>query len=162
MLTAAQSLAGLEKSGLHPLVVGSPNVIDLEISLRAAHAQPDQPPSGQDGNRTTKSQNRLDAATLEQRGNHIFVVFHEAKHFSNPGLAAKVGKIPKVIEQIRDYRSTIKHHEASLAERYHSVCRTLLRLNAMRQQVQKSAVLDSLIQEAGQKRVELRIDPIRD
>ncbi len=42
MLTAAQTLAGLEKSGLHPLVVGSPNVIDVEISLRASHPLPDQ------------------------------------------------------------------------------------------------------------------------
>jgi hypothetical protein len=91
----AQTLAGLERSGLHPLVVGSTNVIDVEISLRAAHPQSDQTSSGEDGNQANKSFDRLEVATLEQRGNDIFVVFHEAKHFSNPDLAAKAGKCQK-------------------------------------------------------------------
>jgi hypothetical protein len=131
MLTAAQTVAGLEKSGLHPLVVGSPNVIDVEISLRASRPLPDRSLSGKD-DKGAKIYDRLDAASREQRGGDTFVVFHEAKHFSNPDLAAKAGNTPKVVEQIRGYRSTIKHHEAFLVERYRSVCRTLERIDAMR------------------------------
>jgi hypothetical protein len=67
--------------------------------------------------------------------------------------------MPEVIKQIRGYRSTIKHHEEYLTERYHSVCLTMERLNAMGRQAGKSRDLNSLIQKAAQKRVELRIDP---
>jgi hypothetical protein len=158
MLTAAQALAGLEKSGLHPLVVGSPNVIDVEISLRASHPLPDQRLSGKDS-KDAKSYDRLDAAALEQRGNDTFVVFHEAKHFSNPDLAAKAGNTPKVVEQIRGYRSTIKHHEALLVERYRSVCRTLERIDAMRPRPRNSSGPESFLQKVLQTGVELRIDP---
>jgi len=156
MLTAAQTLSGLEKSGLHPLVVGSPNVIDLEISLRASHPLPGTNLSGKN-DKDTKIYDRLDAASLEQRGSDTFVVFHEAKHFSNPDLAAKAGNTPKVVEQIRGYRSTIKHHEAFLVERYRSVCRTLERIDAMRPR--KSSGSDSLLQKVAQTGIELRIDP---
>jgi len=159
MLTAAQTLAGLEKSGLHPLVVGSPNVIDVEISLRASHPLPDRSLSAKGGRQDAKSYDRLDAAALEQRGNDTFVVFHEAKHFSNPDLAAKAGNTPKVVEQIRGYRSTIKHHEALLVERYRSVCRTLERIDAMRPRPRKSSGPDSLLQKVVQTGVTLRIDP---
>jgi len=162
MLGAARSLAGLEKSGLHPLIVGSDNVIDVEVALRTAQSELGQTPPDQDGDQTTKSYNsldRLDAATLEERGDDIYVVFHEAKHFSNPELAAKPGNAPKIIDQIRRYRSTIQHHEASLTDRYRSVCRILERLNAMRQQVRKSPDHNPLVHQAAQKDVRLGIDP---
>jgi hypothetical protein len=155
MLTAAQTLAGLEKTCLHPLVVSSPNVIDVEISLRASHPLPD--PNSPKDIKDAKTYDRLDAAALEQRGSETFVVFHEAKHFSNPDLAAKAGNTPKVIEQIRGYRSTIKHHEAFLVERYRSVCRTLVRIDAMRPRKSSSPV--SLLQMVVQTGIELRIDP---
>lgn len=162
MRAAAQSLAGLEKSGLHPLLVGSDNVIDVEVALRSAQSELGQTPPDQDGDQTTKSHNsldRLDAATLEERGDDIYVVFHEAKHFSNPELAAKPGNAPKIIDQIRRYRSTIQHHEASLTDRYRTVCRILERLDAMRQQIRKSPGRNSLVHQAVQRDVRLRIDP---
>jgi len=132
-------------------------VIDVEISLRASHPLPDRSLSAKGGRQDAKSYDRLDAAALEQRGNGTFVVFHEAKHFSNPDLAAKAGNTPKVVEQIRGYRSTIKHHEAFLVERYRSVCRTLERIDTMRPR--KPSGRDSLIRQIAQNGVELRIDP---
>jgi hypothetical protein len=51
----------------------------------------------------------------------------EAGYFSNDDMA------------IGGYRSTIKHHEPLLVERYRSVCRTLERIDAMRPRPRKSS-----------------------
>jgi hypothetical protein len=130
----------------------------ISRSYQRGSVSGDRSLSGKD-DKDAKIYDRLDAASLEQRGGDTFVVFHEAKHFSNLDLAAKAGNTPKMVEQIRGYQSTIKHHEALLVERYRSICRTLDRINAMRPRPRKSSGPDSLLQKVVQTRVELRIDP---
>lgn len=147
MIRAASDLAGPEKAGLHPLLVGSPNVIDVEISLERAGeadsidpgATAGDPNSGIETSRLAprRNQDRIDVATLETQGDSVAVVFHEAKHFTNPALRAKGGE-PAVIGQIRRYRRTVAHHAPSLLERYQATCRALIRLDAMRRQVRST------------------------
>ncbi len=88
MIRSATDLAGAEKSGLHPLIVGSSKVIDVELSLLRASSSVDKslPDSATSIDR---SQDRLDVVTVENRDGKPFIVFHEAKHFSNPALRAK-------------------------------------------------------------------------
>ncbi len=94
MIRSATDLAGAEKSGLHPLIVGSSKVIDVELSLLRASSSvdeslPDADVHSAGATSVDRSQDRLDVVTVENRGGKPFIVFHEAKHFSNPALRAK-------------------------------------------------------------------------
>jgi hypothetical protein len=169
MIHAAAVLSGAEKTGLHPLVMRTSRVIDVELSLeRVGDADAIEETTNQNVAgayaEPTGNQDRLDVATLERRGDDVFVVFFEAKHFNNTELRAQAGNVPTVVDQIRRYRSTIKHHAASLSERYSAVCRALVRLDAMRRQLHQGLSveprnLDPLVHEAATKGIKLRIDP---
>ena len=168
MIRAASDLAGPEKTGLHPLIVGGATVIDVEVALgRVGEAMPVEcPPDQPDTSRSTafRNQDRLDVATLEQQGRNIAVVFHEAKHFTNPELRARSG-VPPVVGQLRRYRTTLAHHAPALIERYQAACRALVRLDAMTRAVRLAAgaaapsVLDPLILEFAEGPTNRTIDP---
>jgi hypothetical protein len=68
--------------------------------------------------------------TVENCDGKPFIVFHEAKHFSNPALRAKGA--PAVLAQIVRYQATLRHHEEVLQQRYVAVCQGLFRLQTMR------------------------------
>jgi hypothetical protein len=167
MIRAASDLAGAEKNGLHPMIMGSATVIDVEVALERA----DEDIMGgatEGGNLSAtaarRNQDRLDVATLERRGESIAVVFHEAKHFTNTALRARSGS-PAVLKQLRRYQSTLAHHAPALIQRYRTACRALTRLDASRRQVRLSTgasllpPLDPLIVEAAADKRELAIDP---
>lgn len=146
MMRAASDLAGPEKTGLHPLVINAPHLIDVEVSIERVQDQDLDSGTAQD---------RIDAVTLEERAGQITVVFHEAKHFTNSAIRAKVGTAPPVVEQIRRYRKTIAHHSAALADRYAQVCRNLVRLHEIKTKVraaepksQQLGPIDPIIQAA--------------
>jgi hypothetical protein len=165
MIRAASDLAGAEKTGLHPLIMGSPAVIDVEIALDRAQeseingSTADGPPSS-----ASRHLDRLDAATLERQGATIAVVFHEAKHFTNSALRARNGS-PAVVDQLRRYRSTLIHHTPALIDRYQATCRAIARLDAMRRHVRADAgpsssfPLDPMVQEVATGNAVLTIDP---
>ena len=100
MVAASKRFAGSEKSELHPLVMYS-SVIDVEIAFRSSlesgtnaartgEAVDESDAASDDATSQSKKgsvrQDRLDAATLEDRGGALWIVFHEAKHFKNPEL----------------------------------------------------------------------------
>ena len=166
MIRSASDLAGVEKTGLHPLIVGNSHVIDVEVSLeRAGEAEPIEPEVTDDDHDTEQKkrfQDRIDVTTLERKEDTIAVVFHEAKHFTNPALRAKTGD-PDVIDQLRRYQKAIHHHRDLLIERYKATCRAHRKLDAIRRRVRAehgktTKELNSLIQEvtAG---AALTIDP---
>ena len=150
MMAAAANLAGPEKIHLHALLLASPHVIDVEVSLDSS-LPVDQAPDGAilaaeeavggetEGAVGRAKQDRLDLAALERHGTAIRVVFHEAKHFSNPELRASSARTPKVAAQIERYRATLKLHADDLAWSYREVCRALSRIGVMRQRLQRSA-----------------------
>lgn len=172
MMAAATNLAGSEKLGLHALLIASPHVIDVEISLEGVDDTDEQPDgaslaaeqaageAGVSSLATRSRQDRLDVATLKRSGAGVKVVFHEAKHFSNGELRASAGRVPKVAGQIERYRRTLVHHAHDLARSYREVCRALVRLDAMRRRVGPQAgLIDSLIQEVASGASPLTIDP---
>ena len=187
MKRAAAALAGLEKAGVHALVLGSPNVIDVEIALTGppadsalaepvgadadaaaaplapaaeteASAAPVQPPSRQD---------RLDVASLEERGepDEAWLVFHEAKLASNPGLRSKT--TPAIVAQVARYRTSLTAQTEWLATGYPGLCRDLVRLDALRRAVWTARGLDAaalpsrdpLVGEVASGARTLRVDP---
>lgn len=171
MIRSATDLAGAEKSGLHPLIVGSSKVIDVELSLLRASSSvdeslPDADVHSAGATSVDRSQDRLDVVTVENRGGKPFIVFHEAKHFSNPALRAK-GE-PAVLAQIVRYQATLRQHDATLRQRYVAVCQALVRLHTMRTAVRAAVPVteplqapDPLIAAIAAGEVQAEIDPDR-
>jgi hypothetical protein len=169
MTRSATDLAGVEKAGLHPLILSSPHVIDVEVSLdRAGDDVPaETTPQTQDparlGKAAVRPQDRLDVTTLERQGDAIAIVFHEAKHFTNPALRARRGD-PDVLNQLRRYRRTIAQHSATLLGRYQATCRALVRVGAMRERLRADRgevvrAIGSLIGDVSNGGTKLVIDP---
>jgi hypothetical protein len=165
MIRAASDLAGAEKTGLHPLIMGSPAVIDVEIALgRAQEGKANGSTPDDTARPTNRNLDRLDVATLERQSTDIAVVFHEAKHFTNAALRARSGS-PAVVNQLRRYRSTLIHHTPALIARYQAACRAIVRLDAMRHHVRLGAGAseplppDPMVQEVATGNAVLTIDP---
>ena len=137
MVRAAADLSGLEKAGLHPLVLGSNKVIDVEISLLRPDAETTDDALPEAAKKSGVKQDRIDVVTLENRLEGVTVVFHEAKHFSNSALRAVAE--PKILEQMTRYHDAITRHEKAIADRYEVVCKTLVRLHQMRIDTRKDA-----------------------
>lgn len=125
MMRAATSFAGPEKSGLHPLLVGDPAIIDAEIALTRAVTD----------EATTQQQDRLDAAVIRNTKTGPEVVFCEAKHFTNGALRATGDGLPAVIGQINDYENALTRYADALKDGYVEVAKALVRLNAMKKLV---------------------------
>lgn len=167
MIRSASDLAGVEKAGLHPLIIGNSHVIDVEVSLERAgeteSVEPEVTVDNPNADQKKRLQDRIDVTTLERRENAIAVVFHEAKHFTNPALRAKTGE-PDVIGQVRRYQEAIARHEALLIGRYSATCRVHQRLSVMRRRVlaehgKSTNELNPLIQEVAEGTAKLIIDP---
>lgn len=122
MMRAAALFAGPEKSGLHPLLVGDPAIIDAEIALTRETAEEGE----------TQRQDRLDAALIRNTAVGTEIVFCEAKHFTNPALRASGDKLPAVFKQIDDYETALSRYAQSLANGYVEVAKAFVRINVMR------------------------------
>ena len=145
IVAASKKFAGAEKSGLHPMLVGNGDVIDVEIalSLLKTGAEDDENiEQSEDQQAAKQKQVRLDAAIAVSGSDGTPTIrFYEAKDFSNPALRAKDVKLPPVIEQIEDYEKALQHHEKTLSARYVEVARALMRLSAMRGKETKGHVI---------------------
>ena len=157
MVAASKRFAGAEKSELHPLIMYS-SVIDVEIAFRSTNDDgvstmlagdddgtndvDDAPGEGEAGAKTESfslRHDRLDAATLEDRGGALWIVFHEAKHFKNPELRAAAAIAPPVSAQISRYRRSIETYGQEIARSYRAVCEVLRELQAMRAKADPSS-----------------------
>jgi hypothetical protein len=110
---AADLFSGMEKQGVHALVLGNENVIDVEICLDAKDLD------------TERDYPRIDIAALEQRPDGYKVVFWEAKLFVNPELRAKEGPAA-VISQIKEYRKVLEAHHDRVVSSYRRVAENLV------------------------------------
>ncbi|MER9740907.1 hypothetical protein [Mesorhizobium sp. M0187] len=133
MVKAAQKLAGPEKTGLHPLLVNDPKVIDAEIALtRAAEIE--------DGEMilapvSERRQDRLDAAVVRSGTDGLTISFYEAKDFSNKDLRAFSDNPPAVLMQLAAYEKALTAKGPSIAAGYTNVAKALVRIDAMRKHV---------------------------
>lgn len=106
--------SGDEKAGVHNIVISDNSALDIEITLS-------------DPSSRTK---RIDYLILEEINGQLFLVFHEAKHFSNrKELRAQGTSIPKVLNQINNYQALLRFHENEIKESYKLVCNNLLDLS---------------------------------
>ncbi|ESY94859.1 hypothetical protein X738_23205 [Mesorhizobium sp. LNHC209A00] len=137
MIKAAKTLAGWEKTALHPMLISDPRVIDAEIALvRPTEAEKEEeedekilaPPA-------TRRQDRLDAAVVRSSTEGPAIAFYEAKHFSNGDLRALGDGPPAVLAQITAYEKALSTYAPSLAAGYVNVAKALVKLSTMRQHV---------------------------
>ncbi|MBB3810203.1 MULTISPECIES: hypothetical protein [Hyphomicrobiales] len=133
MCRAASRYAGMEKAGLHPMLVGNPDVIDVEIALTRLSSP------GDDGDEevvsSDRTQDRIDAAIAMTDKNGVPTVrFYEAKHFTNSALRASGDNFPDVVRQIADYEKALKAYQAQLSAGYLETAKALIRFNEMRAQ----------------------------
>ena len=184
MLRAAAPLAGLEKAGLHRLLRRAPNVIDVEIALtgttlgNSTAGNNEDNDEGTDADEAlldgtasppTQRQDRLDVASLEERGGpgEAWLVFHEAKIAANPELRAGPDRVPAIVEQVARYTQTLTNKADQLTAGYQALCRDLVRLDALRQRVQQATGLaenalwhrDQLVKAVAEGTRRLRLDP---
>ncbi|WP_244480633.1 hypothetical protein [Methylobacterium sp. Leaf399] len=178
MLRAATALSGLEKTGLHRLLRHAPNVIDVEIALTSSIAD-SADTDGEDASgalldstvpiSVSRSPDRLDVASLEERAEpgEAWLVFHEAKIAANPELRAAPSGQPAIVAQVSRYTTTLTREADHLASGYQLLCRDLIRLDALRQRVQRAAGVseadlwrrDPLVAEVAEGARRLRVDP---
>lgn len=118
---AADAYSGGEKSGVHQIVMGNPNVIDVEIAFGAE--------SERTGSITA---NRIDFAALRQQPAGLEVVFYEAKQFSSKELRASGASVP-VLDQLRRYDSFLRNEQLALTNSYRTVCENLIALDGVRE-----------------------------
>ncbi|TIL35943.1 hypothetical protein [Mesorhizobium sp.] len=133
MVRAAKVLAGPEKTGLHPLLVNDPKVVDAEIAFtREAEAEDDEkiitPP-------TERRQDRLDAAVVRSTIGGPTITFFEAKDYSSKYLRASGDTPPAVLSQIAAYEKALTTNAGAIAVGYANVARALVRISEMREHV---------------------------
>jgi hypothetical protein len=102
---------------------------DIHVLAEAEEAEDVTSPPKED---VRSRQDRLDAATLEDRDGSLWIVFHEAKHFANSELRAGPSREPPVSRQVARYRSSIKQYTPDITSSYREVCQALVRLHEMR------------------------------
>jgi len=125
MKRAASYFSGLEKRGCHKIATNNPSVIDCEIAF---------PGFVLADNGTEDKKGRVDLASLEQDGEHIQLVFWEAKHYSNKGLRADLrsdDKIPPVRDQVEKYQKYLSAHRDTILDSYTMVTKNLVAIQSM-------------------------------
>lgn len=133
MLRASSRYAGAEKSGLHPMLVGNGNVIDVEVALTRRPTEDEA--DGDEEQSSKQKQDRIDAAVavFAKDGVTPVIRFYEAKHFTNPALRASGNNSPAVLTQIGAYETALHSYRNDLSARYLDTARALLRFNDLRQ-----------------------------
>lgn len=113
---AAAPYSGGEKDGVHQILLGNPNVIDVEIAFRR-ECDTGKP------SRTV----RIDFAAIQTGCNGPELGFFEAKRFANKEIRASK-KAAQVEEQMDEYRRCLMEHEGQLLESYRTVIANLCTL----------------------------------
>lgn len=109
---AVKPYAEMEKIGVHGIILGNPNVLDVEVAIS-------------DGGRAP----RIDLAAVHNVDGGFEVRFYEAKHFSNNELRAK--SRPRVLQQIEGYFRLLRNQHDDILNSYSRVCRNLSELAGM-------------------------------
>jgi hypothetical protein len=130
MCKAAARYAGVEKAGLHPMLVGNADVIDAEVALTRVSSPDDE--DEEDAGSPDRKQDRIDAAIAVLENDVPTIRFYEAKHFTNSALRASGDSRPDVVRQIRDYEKALETYRARLSAGYVETAKALLRFNEMR------------------------------
>lgn len=115
---SAKVYGGLEKEGVHKIILSNTNIIDTEIAFSLTDKETNK----------TKAL-RIDFAALRKTAEgQTEIVFYEAKHYTNKELFSS-SDTPQVVKQIKTYESNyIKELEAEILTAYRSAIKDLQRI----------------------------------
>jgi hypothetical protein len=125
MKRAAAYYSGREKKGVHSIVRGNPNVLDIEVAFAREVEQAD----GQGGRQRRRAADRIDLACLSEREAGICLRFWEAKHYSNPELRSSESQAA-VVGQIRGYQELLAAHSHEILTSFAIIARNLYQIAA--------------------------------
>ncbi|KJR66219.1 hypothetical protein VY88_09425 [Azospirillum thiophilum] len=136
---AAKPYAGAEKVGVHDIVMGNPNIVDVEVAFSVAGTE-----EGDSGNP------RVDFAAIHEMVDEVRLVFFEAKLFSNSEVRAGGDTPPKVVEQVNRYAALLRQHGEQVERSYRRVFGNLLAMKGVvGRHPERDAVLRKVL--AGEK-----------
>ena len=108
---AVEPYAGEEKIGVHDIILGNPNILDVEVAISDVEAAP-----------------RIDLAAMHKVDRGVEIRFYEAKRFSNNELRASEEGNPKVLGQINTYARLLSEQRTDIETSYRRVCCNLAEL----------------------------------
>jgi hypothetical protein len=152
LVRTAIGYSNAEKSGIHIIVKGNSNVVDMEIGFSKARepkdpAMPDETYDDKYG-RVKSIARRIDLAALHEDGaDKARLVFYEVKRFDDGRLW---GSRPAVLNQLNKYDTFLNDNELTLKAAYENVCVVLLELN--------QSNISRSVSDVAEKRRELVID----
>lgn len=108
---AAKPYTDAEKTGVHHIFQGNPNILDVEIAIT--------------GDRETSSR-RLDFAAVQEAD--LAILFYEAKTFAN-----LIENETKVVEQMERYTHLLEECRSDIVRSYGRICKNLYELYGLTQ-----------------------------
>lgn len=135
-----------EKVGVHAIAQRNGSVVDVEIVFSA---------TGEDKGEKLP---RADIAAFEQEGDHINLVFWEAKLFANPELW-KLEDKKSIVKQIERYRTAISMSQPELISSYKRVA---LNLKEIAEMGDNKRTIHPSIADVADAKIDLRISSISD
>jgi hypothetical protein len=110
-----ETLGGLEKTGVHRVILANTNVADTEIALPGDQTDENDVPSTLDKSKSS----RIDFCAVQPEGSRLWLRFFEAKHYSYASaLRASDELVPKVIGQLLRYRQKLGAQRTSIEDAY--------------------------------------------
>jgi hypothetical protein len=121
LMAACIPYAGVEKAGVHDIIKGNRNVVDVEIAL-----------TGEKEDELKPTALRVDFTALQETPESIELVFFEAKHFSNKELRANGSQTPRVVGQVQRYEKLVARHREDIESSYRRICENIVALKGIR------------------------------
>lgn len=143
---AAKPYTEAEKDGVHDILRANPNILDVEIAFGIG---------GTD--EAGASAPRVDLAAIRTSDQYATIVLYEAKHFKNrQALRADVDKVPKVVEQIENYRRLLEANRDAVIDSYRLVCGNLLSLRGV---AERHPIRHAILRDIASGSLRLDLDP---
>jgi hypothetical protein len=107
------TLGGVEKTGVHRVIVANSNVIDTEIALTGEQLDENEDLGLPNEFLTSKRRSvRIDLCAIQGQNGKTYLRFFEAKHYSNKDLVTPSAR-PKVLDQLARYARQLKAAQTS-------------------------------------------------
>lgn len=147
---ATTPYAGLEKMGVHEILKGNNNIMDVEIALsKEGEREADGSQVLVEKNsEARKTAPRMDFSALIQSDGKLKLIFYEAKHFSYTlALRKKGDDKPKAVVQINEYHDLLEKMKDSIKKAYQTVFKNIVDLEGTgllekRKEIAKKALAD--------------------
>jgi len=114
-------LAGVEKTGVHHIILANENVVDTEIALAGAQSADENSDLGLPTEvlGLKRKGSRIDFCAAQEERDGLFLRFFEAKHYSyRSAFGGRPDSEPRVIHQLWEYHQKLKKQQTEILNAY--------------------------------------------